>query len=229
MSEKIHQLAKKIKIEFKDINLLQTAVTHRSYLNEHRHENLEHNERLEFLGDAVLELIVTEYLFNQFEKKPEGELTSLRAALVKGDNLSKIGRELSIDDHLLLSRGESKSQSRSKNYIMANALEAIIGAIYLDRGYDACKKFITKHIIKELPGIINDKLYRDPKSLFQEKIQEKAGVTPSYKLLSQSGPDHDKQFRVGAFIGSEMVSQGQGLSKQEAQQKAAENYLEKDN
>jgi ribonuclease-3 len=219
-------LQKKLGLKFKKPELLTMALTHRSYLNEHRGEKLEHNERLEFLGDAVLELVVTEYLFNTFTGKPEGELTNLRASLVKGDNLSKVGTGLAVDDYLRLSRGESKSRDRSRNYLVANAMEAIIGALYLDQGYPACKKFITRHIIKELPRIIREQSFRDAKSLFQEKTQEKLGLTPTYKLISQTGPDHDKKFKVGACLDGKTVSTGEGKSKQEAQQQAAQNFLD---
>ncbi len=225
MREITQNFIKKLGINFKNINLLKTALTHRSYLNEHRGKNLEHNERLEFLGDAVLELATTRYLYSHFDK-PEGELTNLRAALVKGESLAKISEELNINNFLFLSRGEKKTNGRSHNYILADALEAIIGAIYLDQGFSATEKFITKHIIKELPAIIDNQLYRDSKSLFQEKAQEKMGVTPNYKLIAESGPDHNKHFKVGAYLGSSLVAEGKGESKQEAQQDAATKSLE---
>ena len=217
-------IIKKLGINFKDINLLKTALTHRSYLNEHRKNNLEHNERLEFLGDAVLELITTKYLYTHYDK-PEGELTNLRAALVKGETLTKIGKELKIDSYLFLSKGEAKTNGRSHNYILANTIEAVIGAIYLDQGIRAAKKFISKYIIARLPSIIDNQLYQDSKSLFQEKAQEKEGVTPSYKLITESGPDHNKHFKVGAYLGSLLVAEGKGESKQEAQQNAAAESL----
>jgi ribonuclease III len=220
-----NNLVKKLGVKFKNINLLKTALTHRSYLNEHRDKKIEHNERLEFLGDAVLELVTTEYLFSHFNK-PEGELTNLRAALVKGESLAKISKGLNIDDYLFLSKGEERTNGRNHNYILADALEAIIGAIYLDRGVKVTEKFITKNIIKELPNIIKKQLYRDPKSLFQEKAQEKLGITPNYKLIVASGPDHNKHFKVGAYLDSSFVAEGRGNSKQEAQQDAAAKSLE---
>ncbi|MBD3238666.1 MAG: ribonuclease III [Candidatus Moranbacteria bacterium] len=227
-SQDIKALVKQLNIKFKDNSLLLKAITHRSYLNEHRYQDLEHNERLEFLGDAVLELVVTEYLFNHFQEKPEGELTNLRAALVRGENLSKIGQELKIDQYMRLSRGEANSGSRrSRNYITANAVEAVIGAIYLDQGYTVAQKFILKNIIKELPVIIKDQLFKDPKSLFQEKAQEVLGVTPNYQLISQKGPDHNKYFIVGAYLDDKLISKGSGKSKQEAQQIAAQKALQK--
>jgi ribonuclease-3 len=229
IQDKFQELAKKIGVEFKDIDLFKKALTHRSYLNEHKNEQIEHNERLEFLGDAVLELIVTEYLFEHFQNKPEGDLTNLRAALVKGENLTKVGRKIGIGEFLLLSKGEAKTQGKSKSYIIANAIEAIIGAIYLDQGYQTAEKFIIKYVIKELPQIIQEQLYKDSKSLFQEKAQEIEGITPIYKLLAQSGPDHDKFFEVGVYLDEDLVAKGQGRSKQEAQQKAAQKALDEKN
>ncbi|MEA3273453.1 MAG: ribonuclease III [Patescibacteria group bacterium] len=217
-------LIEKLGIKFKDINLLKTALTHRSYLNEHRKNNLEHNERLEFLGDAVLELITTKYLYSHYNK-PEGELTNLRAALVKGETLTKIGKELKIDSYLFLSKGEAKTNGRSHNYILANTIEAVIGAMYLDQGIKIAEQFIAKYIIVKLPSIIDNQLYRDSKSLFQEKAQEKEGITPSYKLVAENGPDHNKHFKVGAYLDSSLIAEGKGDSKQEAQQNAAAESL----
>ncbi|MBD3300095.1 MAG: ribonuclease III [Candidatus Moranbacteria bacterium] len=227
MNLNLKDLEKKLQIDFKDKKLIKKALTHRSYLNEHRNYKLEHNERFEFLGDAVLELIVTEYLFDKFPHKPEGELTNLRAALVKGENLTKIAKELKLGDFLYLSRGEAKGGGRSRSYILANTVEAVIGAIYLDQGYNRVKVFIEENIIKELPVIIEDQLFKDPKSLFQEKAQEQEGITPSYELVSQKGPDHDKFFEIGVFLEDEFVAKGKGKSKQEAQQMAAKKALEK--
>jgi ribonuclease III len=218
-------LEKKIKIKFKKIDLLKTAVTHRSYLNENRGYKLDHNERLEFLGDAVLELIVTEYLYNNFPN-PEGELTNWRASLVNKDMLANVSRNLEVDQFLLMSRGETKDTGRAREYLMANALEAIIGAIYLDQGYDPSKKFILENIVVHLERVIKEKLYLDPKSRFQEEAQEKVGVTPSYKVISETGPDHDKKFVVGVYLGDDEVAQGDGASKQEAQRNAAREGLE---
>jgi ribonuclease III len=222
-------LQKSLKVEFAKLDLLKVAVTHRSYLNEHPEFKHEHNERLEFLGDAVLELIVTEYLYNNFPN-PEGELTNWRASLVNSNMLSEIAKDLEIEDYLYLSKGEAKDKdSKARKYILANAMEALIGAIYLDQGYEESKKFITANIITQLPEILEKRLYQDPKSRFQEIAQEKAGVTPTYKVLEESGPDHAKHFVVGIFLKKELVAKGEGTSKQEAQVKAAEEALKSKN
>ena len=227
----VEALSKKLEIKFNNPDLLQQAVTHRSYLNEHRAYKLDHNERLEFLGDAVLELIVTEYLYENYNN-PEGDLTNWRAALVNGEMLSKIAKNLGIEEFLLMSRGEAKDKGKARQYLLANAFEAIIGAIYLDQekeGYEEAKKFILKNVVSELPEIIEKKLYMDPKSRFQEEAQEKEGVTPSYRVLEESGPDHDKQFVVGIYLEDELIAKGEGSSKQEAQKNAAIKALETKN
>ena len=222
----IKDLAKKIKVKLLKDSHLEQAVVHRSYLNEHSDFPLGQNERLEFLGDAVLELVVTEYLFENFEN-PEGELTNFRAALVNGQNLALIGKSLEIEDYLYLSKGESKdNNTKARNYILANAMEAIIGAIYLDFGWEEAKRFVTEYVIATLPGILKKKLYIDPKSLFQEESQSKMSLTPSYKVLEESGPDHNKKFRVCAYLGKNLIAEGEGTSKQEAQIDAAKNALE---
>lgn len=225
MSEKYLELEQKIGFVFKNKDLLLTALTHRSYLNENPGWSREHNERLEFLGDAVLELVVTEYLFNNYPQEHEGVMTNWRAALVNANILSKITGEFDLNEYILLSKGEARDTGRARQYILANAIEALIGAMYLDQGYEPCVKFINKFVLKELPAIIEKHLYRDAKSLFQEKAQENVGLTPSYKVLEEWGPDHAKEFRVGVYLGSEMVGQGQGHSKQDAQQMAAEDAL----
>lgn len=222
----IESLAKRIGVDFKDLTLLQQALTHRSYLNENRDYSLDHNERLEFLGDAVLELVVTEHLYANYAN-PEGELTSWRSALVNGEMLSQIAQGLDVEKYLLMSRGEAKDTGRARQYLLANAMEAIIGAIYLDQGYEAAKKFILENVITHLAEILEKKLYLDPKSYFQEKAQEMQKVTPSYKVLREWGPDHDKHFVVGVFLGEENVAEGEGSSKQEAQRNAAQHALEK--
>lgn len=222
----IESLAKKIGVEFKEISLLQQAVTHRSYLNENRDYMLDHNERLEFLGDAVLELIVTEYLYNKFNN-PEGELTSWRSALVNGEMLAKVAKQIGVEEFLLMSRGEAKDTGRARQYLLANAMEAIIGAIYLDLGYVAAKDFVMRSVVVNLNEILEKKLYLDPKSYFQEKAQENSKVTPSYRVMKEWGPDHDKHFVVGVFLADELVAEGEGNSKQEAQRQAAQNALEK--
>ncbi len=224
----VEELMDKIGVKFNDLDLLKQALTHRSYLNEHREYKLEHNERLEFLGDAVLELVVTEYLYKNYSN-PEGEMTNWRAALVCGEMLAKISKELGVEDYLMMSKGEAKDVGRARQYLLANAFEAIIGAIYLDqkeKGYAVCKEFISKKVITRLPDIIEKKLYLDPKSHFQEEAQERVGITPAYRVLEESGPDHDKRFVMGAFLGDEMVAKGDGLSKQEAQRSAAEKAIE---
>jgi ribonuclease III len=221
----VESLAKKIGVSFKEISLLQQAVTHRSYLNENRSYELDHNERLEFLGDAVLELIVTEYLYGNFSN-PEGELTSWRSALVNGEMLAKVAQEIGVEKYLMMSRGEAKDVGRARQYLLANALEAIIGAIYLDQGYDVAKKFVLSRVVVNLKEILEKKLYLDPKSYFQEKAQESNKLTPSYRVMKEWGPDHDKHFVVGVFLGSELVAEGEGNSKQEAQREAARIGLE---
>lgn len=213
-------------VSFKNTEYLQTAFTHRSYINEHRNYPLDHNERLEFLGDAVLELVVTEYLFHNYPN-PEGELTSWRAALVNGEMLSRVGAEIGIEPFLLMSRGEAKDTGRSRQYLVANAMEAIIGALYLDQGYDAAREFILRVVVSHLPEVFEQKLYADPKSEFQEQSQTRLSMTPSYRVLSESGPDHDKCFTAGAYIGDDLIAEGTGSSKQEAQREAAKNALKK--
>lgn len=213
-------------ITFNDKTLLRQALTHRSYLNEYPGSGLEHNERLEFLGDAVIELVVTEFLYLHYPN-PEGELTNWRASLVNAKILSYLAREIGIEEFLLLSRGEAKDTGRARQYILANAFEAVVGAMYLDGGYEPVKAFIERVVVKELPRILEEQSYKDPKSRFQEEAQERAGVTPSYRVLSEWGPDHDKRFRVGVYIGQEAVADGEGASKQEAEEQAAVNGLAK--
>jgi len=215
---------KKLGVKFKNQDLLIQSVIHRSYLNEHPNFRLGHNERLEFLGDAVLELIVTEHLYKNYPN-PEGELTNWRASLVNAKMLSDIARQLDIDSYLYLSKGEAKDKGKARQYILANAFEALVGAIYLDRGMPTARKFIEKILLNKLSYIIEHKLYLDPKSKFQEIAQDKFGITPSYKVLEESGPDHAKHFKVGVYLGEELVATGEGSSKQEAQVEAAENAL----
>ncbi len=222
--KELSELEKKLKVTFKDKNLLQTALTHRSYLNENPSWHLPQNERLEFLGDAVLELAVTRYLYLHFEN-PEGDLTSYRAALVNSIMLADIASGLHVNDFLLLSRGEAKDVGKARMYILANTMEAIIGAIYLDQGYDTAEKFIERVVISRMNEVLEEKLYRDAKSYFQEKAQEMAGITPTYQVLKEWGPDHAKSFVVGVYIGEELVAEGEGSSKQTAQQDAAEKGL----
>ena len=221
-------LEKKFNLKFKNKDFLIQAFTHRSYLNENTDFYLMHNERLEFLGDAVIELVVTEYLFKKYPEKPEGELTNWRAALVNAKMLSEIARKLDFNDFLLLSRGEAKETGKARQYILANTFEAFVGAFYLDRGYGACQKFIEKNVIGELPRIIKNRLFKDAKSLFQERAQEKFGITPTYKVLREWGPDHAKHFIIGVFLRNKLVAEGEGSSKQEAEEAAAKRALEKE-
>ena len=214
------------KVSFSDLNLLRQAFTHRSYLNEHRGETGGHNERLEFLGDAVLELISTHFLYEKFPDKPEGELTAYRAALVNATTCAEVATALTMNDYLLLSRGEAKDTGRARGVLLANAFEALIGAIYLDQGYDAAQQFIATHLLPKIDEIIKKRLWQDAKSALQEKSQDEYGATPAYQVLDETGPDHDKQFVVGVYLGTELVAQGKGKSKQEAEQSAARAALD---
>lgn len=222
----IPQLEQNIGIKFNNSDLLLQALVHRSYLNENPGFKLDHNERLEFLGDAVLELVVTERLYKKYPN-PEGELTAWRAALVNSKMLAQKAEELGLNNFLLLSRGEAKDIGKARQYILANTYEALIGAIFLDLGLERVAVFIENNLLAELPRILETRAYQDAKSLFQEKAQDRQGVTPSYEVLSEQGPDHAKRFRVGIFLEEELVAEGEGLSKQEAQQRAAEQALEK--
>ncbi len=215
-----------IGIKFKDEAILKQAFTHRSYLNENRSAGLEHNERLEFLGDAVLELAITEYLYKRFTDFDEGKMTALRSALVNADTCAEVARKLGVGDFLLLSKGQAKDAGKALDYILANALEAIIGAIYLDSGFGAAEAFILKYVAPMTDDIIKSGAAVDAKSLFQEKAQEMTGTTPTYKTLKESGPDHDKNFSVAVMVGGEVYGEGQGRSKQAAEQAAAANALE---
>ena len=212
-------------ITFKDKALLKQAFIHRSYINENRSSGLAHNERLEFLGDAVLELVTTDYLYKRFPDMDEGKLTSLRSALVNADTCAVVAQNLGANDFLLLSRGESKDMGRARQYILANTLEAIIGAIYMDQGFEVAQKFILTHITPLTDGLVEKGTWIDAKSLFQEKAQEHASLTPVYKTLKESGPDHDKRFTIGVYVGNELIGQGEGQSKQDAEQEAARSAL----
>ncbi len=225
-SKNFDKLEKKLGIKFKDKNLLQQAFVHRSYLNEHPKCGLDHNERLEFLGDAVLELAITRYLYEKYPN-PEGELTTWRASLVNSKMLSEIAARLGLNDYLLLSRGETKDIGRARQFILANTFEALVGATFLDHGFEKAEEFIKKNLIGELTVILKHQLYRDPKSRFQEEAQERSGTTPTYEVLGESGPDHNKQFIVGVFLGEKLIAKGEGPSKQVAQEKAAETAIKK--
>ena len=213
-------------IYFKNKSLLQTAFTHRSFINENRKNGLEHNERLEFLGDAVLELISTHFLYNKYPDKTEGDLTSYRSALVNAVTLAEVAQKLGMNEFLLLSRGEAKDVGRARQYILANTMESFIGALYLDQGLSVTETFIKKYILSLIDDIVAKKSWLDAKSFFQEKAQEIDGVTPSYTVLKETGPDHDKHFTVAVEIGRERVAVGDGKSKQEAEQDAARKGLE---
>lgn len=210
----------KLGFEYDNIDLLVTALTHRSYVNEHKKSAHEHNERLEFLGDAVLELAVTDYLFRNYAE-PEGILTSWRAALVRTESIGDAGHKLGYEPLVRMSRGEKNGSERARMQIVANAFEAVIGSIYLEKGYKEAEGFIQKHIIAKLPEILNSGSWRDPKSHLQELSQKIDGATPVYKVLEEVGPDHDKVFTLGAFVGDKLMGKGTGPSKQTAQQKAA--------
>ncbi len=216
-----------IGVEFNDLGLLRQAFTHRSYLNEHRGETLEHNERLEFLGDAVLELISTHFLYEKYPQENEGELTAYRAALVNAVTCAEVAESLGMNDFLLLSRGEAKDTGRARSILLANAFEALVGAIYIDSGYDAARGFIERNLFPKIDDIVRKKLWLDAKSSLQEKAQEHHGVTPHYVVLSESGPDHDKKFEVGVYIKETLLAEGSGKSKQEAEQAAARAALDK--
>jgi len=217
----------KLGLSFTNLDLLVEALTHRSYLNEHREYAGSHNERLEFLGDAVLELATTNFLFKKFPAKPEGDLTAYRAALVNTVSLAESSQALNVGDYLLLSKGEAKDTGRAREVILADAFEAIIGAVYLDAGYAAAETFIAKNIFNKIDDVIAKRSYQDAKSRFQEVAQEKRGTTPNYETLSEVGPDHDKVFVVGVFIGDKEIAHGEGKSKQEAEQAAASAGLDK--
>jgi len=222
VEKKFPTLEKAIGVTFKQKELLVQAFVHRSYLNEHHEFPLGHNERLEFLGDAVLELIVTEFLFGEYAN-PEGELTNWRAALVNAKILATIAYEIGMEPYIFLSHGEAKdSGTKARDYIMANAIEALIGAVYLDQGYDITRQFVTRWVITKLPEVLEQGLYLDAKSRFQESSQELLGITPTYRVLHEEGPDHAKTFSVGVFLDKELIASGDGTSKQEAQTEAAE-------
>lgn len=223
----LSKLEKTLGFKFNNINILRQAMVHRSYLNEHPEFASGHNERLEFLGDAVLEIVVTEYLYLNYPETPEGDLTNWRASLVNSKMLYIIATELNLENYLYLSKGEAKDKNKkSRHYILANAVEALIGAIYLDQGLEKAKNLILSQIVTKLPEILKNQSYLDPKSRFQEQSQDKRGVTPHYEIISEEGPDHAKTFEVGLYLEDKLITTGQGLSKQEAQVAAAAKGLE---
>ena len=210
----------KMGFSFNDISLLVTALTHRSYVNEHKGSVKEHNERLEFLGDAVLELVSSDFLYRNYNE-PEGIMTALRAALVRTESIGDAGKELGYEPLVRLSHGEKNGSERARDVILADCFEAVIGAIYLDQGYDAAREFIAKHILVKMDTILDEGSWRDPKSYVQELAQKIDGMTPVYHTLSEEGPDHDKTFKVGLYVGDQLKATGVGHSKQEAQTEAA--------
>ena len=216
----------KLGYDFENIDLLVTALTHRSYLNEHKKSATEHNERLEFLGDAVLELVTTDFLFSNYDK-PEGILTAWRSALVRTESIGAAGERLGYEKLIRMSRGEKHGSARARQQILANAFEATTGAIYLDKGYDAAKKYITDNILSTLPQILEEESWRDPKSYLQELSQARDGFTPIYKVIKEDGPDHEKIFTLGVFVGDKKMGEGEGPSKQTAQQEAAREAIRK--
>lgn len=226
MNRNLTDFEQALNVNFSNKDLLRQVFVHRSYLNENNGFDLNHNERLEFLGDAVLELVVTEYLYKNYQN-PEGELTNWRSALVRGVMLAEIAQELEFGEYLLLSKGEQKSGGKARQLILANTFEAFIGALYLDKGYDSAQNFINHHLVIRIDDIILNKSYLDSKSRLQEESQERTGYTPSYKVHSETGPDHAKIFCIGVYLNSELIGEGSGPSKQNAEQAAAFNALEK--
>ncbi len=222
------KLEKAISYEFKDADLLKEALTHRSYLNENPKWDVSNNERLEFLGDAVLELSVTEELYKRFPEFQEGKMTGVRAALVNYLMLSEVAKSFGLEKFVLLSRGEAKDTGRARDVILANAIEALLGAIYLDGGYKPSLKFVNTFVLSHLDMVMKQGLFKDPKSSLQEKIQESRKLTPNYKVLSETGPDHAKFFEVGVYVGKELLGKGTGASKQEAETEAARAALHGD-
>ena len=223
----VSALEKKLGFKFKDGDYIAEALTHRSYLNEFPKWPLPHNERLEYLGDAVLELLVSEELFEKFPKQPEGQLTVLRAALVNYQILARVAESLDLDRFILMSRGERKDTGRAREVILANAIESVIGAMYLDQGLEKVRTFVKKHVMKNLDNVLKTKSYKDAKSELQEVIQEKLKVTPTYSVLHEVGPAHKRTFTMGVYFGSKLIAQGEGPSKQEAELEAAKAALSK--
>lgn len=222
---KLQELQTKIQIQFKDPEILKTALIHRSFINENKNSHLLHNERLEFLGDAVLELIITELLFKTYPDKAEGELTSYRAATVKTTSLAESALQLNLGEYLYLSHGEESTGGRTRQYILANAFEALLGAIYLDQGLQVAQEFLNRFLFPKISNIIANRLDIDSKSKLQEIAQDELGFTPEYKLISETGPDHNKSFKMGVNIGEHLFGTGTGHSKQEAEQQAASEAL----
>lgn len=222
---KLEELSHKLDIKFIDIALLKVALTHRSYINENKQEKY-HNERIEFLGDAVLELIISEYLYAKFPDRAEGELTSFRAATVKTDSLATVSKELGIGEFMLMSKGEEATGGREKDYLLANVFEAILGAIYLDQGYEACKQFVFRYLVPKIDNIVRERSDIDAKTKFQEVAQKLFHHTPTYEIIEEIGPDHEKRFVMGVYVGTKEYGRGEGSSKQKAEEQAAKHALE---
>jgi ribonuclease III len=220
------EIEKKLGIVFKDKTLLDVALTHRSYLNEHKEASLQNNERIEFLGDAVLELIISSYLFKSYPNKSEGELTNIRAAVVRTESLAEESRNLGIGEYLRMSKGEKESGGRDKDYLLANTFEAVLGAIYQDQGIDVCKDYLERTLLKKVDRIVENNLFIDPKTQAQEIIQAQFKVTPIYEVIKQEGPDHDKKFTVALKINNKEIAVGTGSSKQKAEEEAAKTTVE---
>jgi ribonuclease-3 len=220
------ELEQKLGIVFHDQELLQTAFVHRSFVNEHKQQQYKDNERLEFLGDAVLELIITEYLYKKYKTAAEGELTNIRSAVVRKENLAKVAQKLNLGKYLRLSRGEEKSGGRTKDYLLANTCEALIGCLFLDQGLKVCEHFVHQYIIPTIKTILQKKLYIDAKSALQEYTQDKLHITPTYKVLEDKGPDHDKTFTMGVFLNEKLIAKGSGSSKRKAEEQAAYKALQ---
>lgn len=229
MVEKFNTLETELGVNFTDKNLLKQAFVHRSYINENPNMDLSHNERLEYLGDAVLELAITHFLYKKFPNTPEGELTAYRAALVRTESISEAAQNLHFGDYLLLSKGEAKDMGKARQYILANTFEAFVGALYLDQGYDRAEQFIGDQLHAKIEEVVQSGSWKDAKSWLQEKAQEKISVTPTYVVLNQVGPDHEKLFTIGVVFKDDIVAEGTGYSKQDAEQKAAKAALEKMN
>lgn len=223
--DKVKEFAAKIGAEFNDITLLKEALTHRSFVNENRKDKVRHNERSEFLGDAVLELIVSEYLYKEYPERPEGELTSFRAAAVRTESLAETSRTLKVGEYLFMSHGEEATGGRDKDYLLANAFEAVLGAIYLDQGYASSEKFVNTFLIPKIADIVKYRRDIDSKTKFQETSQSLFKHTPTYKLVSAQGPDHEKTFVMAVYVRKTKYGEGAGKSKQRAEEEAAENAL----
>lgn len=222
----LNKIEKTLGVEFKDINLIKTAFTHRSYLNENNTAT-EHNERLEYLGDAILEFLISKFLYNKYPDRPEGDLTSFRSAIVKTDTLAETSRELKYGDFLLMSQGEENTGGRDKDYILANTFEAVLGSIYLDQGIKCCEKFLKQVLFPKIEDVVKNRLDIDPKTKFQELAQDIMKVTPHYEIIAETGPDHNKTFTMAVYLGDEQYGKGKGSSKQKAETSAAENAIKK--